>query len=320
MRRVGDKYKTTKRMSLTAQKEVYLGENIATGETVKVIAELMSAHENLLLLDSRVLACLQGGVGVPRIYYFDLLNGYSVLVTEDLGPSLEELHNFCAKKFSLHTALSIADQLVSRLEFIHNRGFVHLGLSPSSAHVGLGANSDTIYLGDFGHVQRLQEQRSGLRASRIQEGEGTNPFSDMFCSLRAHSTPQRLLTRRDDMESLCYLLIFMLRGTLPWADSRVQGPGGGTGFQPDTIHSLKSVSSLLICEGLPAEIAACLEYSRNMEVDERPDYSFFRKMLRQLALRRGHLIGPGGGQWSWLRDGFDVERWAQDRAGVGKEG
>eukprot|EP00766_Chilomastix_caulleryi_P001564 gnl/Chilomastix_caulleri/2536.p1 GENE.gnl/Chilomastix_caulleri/2536~~gnl/Chilomastix_caulleri/2536.p1 ORF type:complete len:143 (+),score=14.86 gnl/Chilomastix_caulleri/2536:229-657(+) len=134
----------------------------------------------------------------------------------------------------------------------------------------------------------------------------------------------------------------MLRGTLPWTDPRLQQSAqqarqqrarakageeldGETEqsrvgealseFQASTAASLKAISSLLICEGLPAEVAACLEYAKNMEPDERPDYSFIRKMLRQLALRKGQLIGPGGAEWTWLHDGFDIEQWALDRAG-----
>lgn len=52
-------------------------------------------------------------VGIPNIKWLGTEGDYNVMVMELLGPSLEDLFNFCSRKFSLKTVLLLADQMVS---------------------------------------------------------------------------------------------------------------------------------------------------------------------------------------------------------------
>lgn len=94
--------------------DIYLGVNIISGEEVAIKLESVKAKHPQLEYESKVYKTLAGGVGVPFVRWFGTECDYNAMVLDLLGPSLEDLFNFCGRKFSLKTVLLLADQLVSR--------------------------------------------------------------------------------------------------------------------------------------------------------------------------------------------------------------
>ncbi|EPB67031.1 hypothetical protein ANCCEY_13879 [Ancylostoma ceylanicum] len=82
------------------------------------------------------------------------------MVMELLGPSLEDLFNFCQRKFSLKTVLLLADQMITRIEYIHERDYIHRDIKPDNFLMGLGKRGNLVYIIDFGLAKKYRDSRS----------------------------------------------------------------------------------------------------------------------------------------------------------------
>ena len=110
--------------------DIYLGINIISGEEVAIKLESVKAKHPQLEYESKVYKTLAGGVGVPFVRWFGTECDYNAMVIDLLGPSLEDLFNFCNRKFSLKTVLLLADQLVRRRRVYHfSSAYVFLDFS-----------------------------------------------------------------------------------------------------------------------------------------------------------------------------------------------
>ena len=125
---------------------------------------------------------LSGGVGIPRMRWFGEECEFCALVIDALGPSLEDLLNYCGRKFSLKTILLIADQTISRIEYIHSKGFLHRDIKPDNFLMGLGRQGNTVYTIDFGLAKEFRD------AARCKHAEGL-PLGGTrrYASIRNHN-------------------------------------------------------------------------------------------------------------------------------------
>ena len=116
----------------------------------------------LLESEAETYAALAGGTGIPRVVWFGEEGDYYVLVHELLGPSLEDLLNYCDRQVLLKTVLLLADQALSRIEYIHSRGFLHRDVKPENFLMGLGRQGNILYTIDFGLAEDIGESRRDM--------------------------------------------------------------------------------------------------------------------------------------------------------------
>jgi len=155
---------------------------------------------------------LQGTPGVPTIHWFGSEGDYNVMVMDLLGPSLEDLFQYCGKKFSLKTTLMVADQIVSRLEAMHNLNFIHRDMKPDNFLVGKGKKQDMVFMIDFGLAKRFRDPKTQKHIP-YRDGKsltGTARYASLNCHVGVEQA------RRDDLESLGFIMIYFLKGSLPW--------------------------------------------------------------------------------------------------------
>ncbi|KAE8688395.1 Casein kinase I isoform alpha [Hibiscus syriacus] len=157
---VGGKFKLGRKIGSGSFGELYLAVNVQNGEEVAAKLESVKTKHPQLLYESKLYMLLQGGTGIPHLKWFGVETEYNVMVIDLLGPSLEDLFNYCTRKFSLKTVLMLADQLINRVEYMHSRGFLHRDIKPDNFLMGLGRKANqacSIYLLHlFVHYRDLQ--------------------------------------------------------------------------------------------------------------------------------------------------------------------
>lgn len=278
--RVGNKYRLGRKIGSGSFGDIYLGTNISTGEEVAIKLECIKTRHPQLHIESKFYRMMQGGVGLPTIKWCGTEGDYNVMVMELLGPSLEDLFNFCTRRFSLKTVLLLADQLISRIDFIHSRNFIHRDIKPDNFLMGLGKKGNLVYIIDFGLAKKYRDSRTGMHISYRENKNLTG--TARYASINTHLGIEQ--SRRDDLESLGYVLMYFNRGSLPW-----QGLKAATKRQKYERISEKKMSTQIeeLCKGYPNEFPTYLNYCRLLRFEERPDYSYLRQLFRTLFHRQG---------------------------------
>ncbi|MED6134178.1 Casein kinase 1-like protein 2 [Stylosanthes scabra] len=252
--RVGNKFRIGRKIGSGSFGEIYLGTNIQTNEEVAIKLENVKTKHPQLLYESKLYKILQGGTGIPNVKWYGVEGEYNVLVMDLLGPSLEDLFNFCSRKLSLKTVLMLADQMINRVEFV--------------------------YIIDFGLAKKYRDTSTHQHIPYRENKNLTG--TARYASMNTHLGIEQ--SRRDDLESLGYVLMYFLRGSLPW-----QGLKAGNKKQKYEKISEKKVSTSIesLCRGYPSEFASFFHYCRSLRFDDKPDYAYLKRLFRDLFIREG---------------------------------
>eukprot|EP01028_Stygiella_incarcerata_P014511 TRINITY_DN975_c0_g4_i4.p1 TRINITY_DN975_c0_g4~~TRINITY_DN975_c0_g4_i4.p1 ORF type:complete len:617 (+),score=114.41 TRINITY_DN975_c0_g4_i4:253-2103(+) len=270
--------------------EVYEGVDV-TNPSNRVAIKVESCHVRhpKLRHEAKVLCKLSGTKAAPEFRYFGEHFSHNVLIADALGPNLEELFQLCGRKFTMKTVCMLGFQMVGLLEAVHKVGYLHRDVKPENFLAGLGSNSNRIYVIDFGlskayvlnsiHIPCITGKRGLTGTAR-------------YASIRTHCGTEQ--SRRDDLESLGYVLAYFMRGNLPWQGLRAHGKESKFA----KIAEMKMKTSVdVLCSGLPDEMKQFLNYVRSLPFDAEPNYAFLQSCFLHMANRVGVL--PLDWKWDW---------------------
>ncbi|KAI3691153.1 hypothetical protein L2E82_49372 [Cichorium intybus] len=277
---VGDKYKLGRKIGSGSFGEIFLATHVDTHEIVAVKMENRQTKHPQLLYEAKLYNYLQGIVGIAGIHWSGVDIQDNVLVLDLLGPSLEDLFVYCGRKFSLKTVLMLADQMLTRIELMHAKGFLHRDLKPDNFLMGLGRKANQVYVIDFGLAKRYRDPTTSCHIPYKANKNLTG--TARYASCNTHLGIEQ--SRRDDLESLGYVFLYFLRGSLPW-----QGLKGATKKQKyDKICEKKVATPIeVLCKNHHVEFASYFHYCRSLTFEQRPDYGFLKRLFRDLFTREG---------------------------------
>jgi serine/threonine protein kinase len=289
--RVARRYRVGPKIGSGSFGEIYAGTNVHTGEEVAIKLEPLRSKHPQLMYESKVYRMLQAdGVGIPSVKWFGVEGDYNVLVMDLLGPSLEDLFNYCGKMFSLKTVLMIADQLICRLEFMHSRCYIHRDVKPDNFLIGTGSKKALLYIIDFGLTKKFMDAKT-LRHIPYLEGKSLTGTA-RYASIATHEGSEQ--SRRDDLESLGYVLMYFLRGSLPW-----QGLKATTTKQKyqRILERKKSTCPAMLCKGYPPQFLEYFTHVMNLQFEAKPDYNYLRNLFHELFTSQQYV---DDGEFDWI--------------------
>lgn len=291
-RRVGKKYRLGRKIGSGSFGDVYLGTDVTSGEDVAIKLERIRTKHPQLLYESKLYRVLQGEIGVPSLRWFGVETHFNVLVTDLLGPSLEDLFNSCNRTFTPLTVMMIGEQLVTRLEYMHNKHFIHRDIKPDNFLVGRGRRVNLVHIIDFGLSKRFRHPKT-RQHQPYREGKNLTG-TPRYASINNHLGVEQ--SRRDDMESIGYVLAYFSRGSLPW-----QGLKANTKKQKyqKIMDKKMSVSIGVLCKDTPIELKKYLDYCRSLRFEDKPNYPYLRALFRD-AMDSGKYGDPQDG-FDWMR-------------------
>lgn len=290
-------YKIDSKISEGSFGVVYLAHELKKNIKVAIKVEKRNALiKDNLFHESQIMKRIQGLDGVPAFYLYGKKFMYIYLVLELLG---SDLYRFFKKyrRFSLKTVCIIAFQMLNILDSIHTKGVVHRDLKPENIVIGLNEKKTHIYLIDYGISKEYKENG---RHIAYREGK---PFigTVRFASIAAHKGVE--ISRKDDLESLGYLLIYFMKGKLPWQNKTKMTEADRRKMVSDLKQNIKDED---LCVALPITFSVYIKYVKNLSFKETPNYNYLITLFSDLAKEMN--LDLNDGYWDWSLKKFEPKK------------
>ena len=283
------KYKPTKIIGKGSFGCVFQGTNILDNSQVAIKVESKSSKAHLLEIESNFLSILKG-YGIPEVKSFGYHGQFYILVEELLGLNLQQI-KCLYNDLTLKDISMIAIQILDRIEYVHSKNIIHRDIKPENFVFGYKNNNSTLYIIDFGISRKYRSARKHLKFQLLGKMFGTVRFASYNASRGVEQS------RRDDLESIGYMLIYLATGKLPWQGISLRDQNHAKKYT-EMLLLKKYLSYEVICRGLPSEFIEYIKYCRNLSFEQNPDYEYLRNLFRNILIK---LNTTNDLKFSWIR-------------------
>ena len=271
------KYKINKIINKGNYGKIYEATNIKTKEKVAIKTEKKWSTKGQLEKEGYYLFNLKAP-GFPKLISFGKTMTHNILIEELLGKNLRELQNLQKNGlFTLKDTCMIGIQIIDRLEYLHSKYIIHRDIKRWNFLIGIN-NPSLIYMIDFGLAIKYRSSRTKNHIKFTKTKGVTGNF--MLLSVNGMKGMQQ--SRRDDLESLFYMLFEFIKGKLPWND--IIGKN-----MDDLYYKMLEFKSTIreekLCESLPYEFLEFLKYCKALEFTQKPNYDYLRGLLNRVLLK-----------------------------------
>ena len=277
---INNKYTIIKKIGEGAFGIVYKGTDNDTGK--KIAIKIENTNKSRLKYENAIYKYMKGVLGFPKIYDCIHEQDEIIFIMEYLGPNLDSLFEFCGRRFSLKTVLMISIQVLNRIEVFHNKGFIHRDIKPDNFLIGIDNKKSRIYMIDFGLSKKIISSE-GVHIPYRNDKSFTGSYR--YSSIRNHKGIEQ--SRRDDLESIGYMLIYFLSGRLPWQGLKCSNKSK----RKFKIYNIKQTVSLEeLCKKVPNEFLLYMKYCRVLQFTDKPDYAMLKELFLNLFKKRGYNL------------------------------
>ena len=266
-RLIFSKYLIRKKIGKGSFGIVYQGLNTSTNEKIALKVEKKEKNQPGTLENEAMRLVYLQGEGIPKVYCYGNNQSHNLLVEELLGKSLEDIFNSYGKPFSLKTVCVLGIEMIKRIQFIHQKYYIHRDIKPDNFMTGRGENEKNIYIIDFGLAKKYY---SVSKAQHIKFCTGKHLIGTArYCARNAHRGYEQ--GRRDDIESIGYVLMYFLLGVLPWQGLKIKKNED----QFEKIAEKKYNTPFEeLTQGQPEEFLLFFKYVDGLKFEDQPNYVY----------------------------------------------
>ena len=235
-------------------------------------------HGQNLLENEACIMCYLRGKRIPSIKSYGNDSHFNILIMELMGKSLEEIfESLPKKKMTVNCVAKLGLQMIQILEYIHNKHIIHRDIKPDNFVMGRGEKSKYLYLLDFGLAKKYRSSTTLNHYRMVKKKNLTG--TARYASINALNGLTQ--SRRDDLEAVGYVLMYFLRGKLPWQGLRVKN-------KEDRYHRIMEIKKETtpdeLCRGFPKEFKEYIKYTRGLEYEQDPDYDMLKNLFKDILL------------------------------------
>ena len=269
------KYLIRKKIGKGSFGTVYQGINTSNNEKIALKVEKREKNDSGTLENEALRLVYLQGEGVPCVYCYGNNLCHNLLVEELLGKSLEDLFNLYGKPFSLKTVCVLGIEMIKRIQYIHSKYYIHRDIKPDNFMIGRGQNEKKIYIIDFGLAKKYY---SVSKAQHIKFITGKHLIGTArYCGRNAHRGYEQ--GRRDDIESIGYVLMYFLLGVLPWQGLKVRK---NEDHFEKIAQKKYSTSFEELTSGQPEEFLLYFKHVEKLEFEDQPNYIYLIGLFQKV--------------------------------------